>query len=332
LPRDYNDFAPRGERKTTESNMATEKLIIIGTGAAGYTAAIYAARANLEPLVIDGLQPGGQLTTTTEVENFPGFPAGITGPELMEQMRKQAEKFGTRFVSDVVMSSDLSGHPFKLAMGNGNTLETDALIIATGATAKYLGIESEQKLIGRGVSACATCDGAFYRNKPIAVIGGGDTAMEEAVYLTRFASKVTLIHRRDAFRASKIMADRVLQHPKIEVRWNSVIEEVLDVAKNDVTGLRLKNVKTGELSTLDIKGLFVAIGHQPNTEPFKGQLAMNEAGFLVTTNTRTSKPGVFAAGDVQDPTYKQAITAAGTGCMAALEAQRYLEELGHGKG
>jgi len=307
--------------------MATEKLIIIGTGAAGYTAAIYAARANLEPLVIDGLQPGGQLTTTTEVENFPGFPAGITGPELMEQMRKQAEKFGTRFVSDVVMSSDLSGRPLKLAMGNGNTLETEALIIATGATAKYLGIESEQKLIGRGVSACATCDGAFYRNKPIAVIGGGDTAMEEAVYLTRFASKVTLIHRRDAFRASKIMADRVLQHPKIEVRWNSVIEEVLDVAKNDVTGLRLKNVKTGEISTLDIKGLFVAIGHQPNVEAFKGQLDLNDAGYIVASNTRTSRPGVFAAGDVQDPLYRQAITAAGSGCMAALEAQRYLEQL-----
>lgn len=311
--------------------MATEKLIIIGTGAAGYTAAIYAARANLEPLIIEGLQPGGQLTTTTEVENFPGFPAGITGPELMEQMRKQAEKFGTRFVSDVVTGSDLSGRPLKLTMGNGNTLEAEALIIATGATAKYLGIESEQKLIGRGVSACATCDGAFYRNKPIAVIGGGDTAMEEAVYLTRFASKVTLIHRRDAFRASKIMAERVLQHPKIEVRWNSVIEEVLDVAKNDVTGLRLKNVKTGEVSTLDIKGLFVAIGHQPNVAPFKGQLELNDAGYIVTTNTRTSRPGVFAAGDVQDPRYRQAITAAGTGCMAALEVQQYLEELGHGK-
>jgi len=312
--------------------MAKEKLIIIGTGAAGYTAAIYAARANLEPLIIEGLQPGGQLTTTTEVENFPGFPKGITGPELMEQMRQQAEKFGTRFVADVVMSCDLSGAPFKLMMGNGNTLEADALIVATGATAKYLGLESEQKLIGRGVSACATCDGAFYRNKPIAVIGGGDTAMEEAVYLTRFASKVTLIHRRDAFRASKIMADRVLNHPKIEVRWNSVIEEVLDVAKNDVTGLRLKNLKTGESSTLDVTGLFVAIGHQPNTEPFKGQLDLNDAGYIVTTNTRTSKRGVFAAGDVQDPLYKQAITAAGTGCMAALEAQHYLAELGLAKG
>ncbi|TAN38246.1 MAG: thioredoxin-disulfide reductase [Verrucomicrobia bacterium] len=311
--------------------MAKEKLIIIGTGAAGYTAAIYAARANLEPLVIKGLQPGGQLTTTTEVENFPGFPQGITGPELMDEMRKQAEKFGTRFVADMVMSSDLSGRPLKLTMGGGNTLEADALIIATGATAKYLGIPSEQKLIGRGVSACATCDGAFYRNKPIAVVGGGDTAMEEAVYLTRFASKVTLIHRRHEFRASKIMAERVLQHPKIEVRWNSVIDEVLDVTKNDVTGLRLKNVKTGELSTLDIQGLFVAIGHQPNIEPFKGQLEANDAGYLITNNTRTSKPGVFAAGDVQDPLYRQAITAAGTGCMAALEAQRYLEELGHSK-
>ena len=310
--------------------MAQEKLIIVGTGAAGYTAAIYAARANLSPLIIEGLQPGGQLTTTTEVENFPGFPKGITGPELMEQMRQQAEKFGTRFVSDVVMSADFSGRPLKLTMGNGNTLEADAIIIATGATAKYLGLPSEQKLIGRGVSACATCDGAFYRNVPIAVAGGGDTAMEEAIYLTRFASKVTVIHRRDQFRASKIMAERVLKHPKIEVRWNSVIDEVFDVSKNDVTGLRLKDVKTGALSTLDIKGLFVAIGHQPNTEPFKGQLELNPAGFIVATNTRTSRPGVFAAGDVQDPIYKQAITAAGSGCMAALEAQRYLEELSHG--
>ena len=311
--------------------MAKEKLIIIGTGAAGYTAAIYAARANLEPLLIDGLQPGGQLTTTTEVENFPGFPKGIQGPELMDLMRQQAERFGTRFIADVVTGSDLSGHPFKLTLGGGNTLEAEALIIATGATAKYLGLESEQKLIGRGVSACATCDGAFYRNKPIAVAGGGDTAMEEAVYLTRFASKVTLIHRRDQFRASKIMADRVLQHPKIEVRWNTVIDEVLDVAKNDVTGLRLRDVKTGAVSTLDVTGLFVAIGHQPNIEPFKGQLDLNPAGYIVAQNTRTSRPGVFAAGDVQDPLYRQAVTAAGTGCMAALEAQQYLAELGHSK-
>jgi thioredoxin reductase (NADPH) len=311
--------------------MAKEKLIIIGTGAAGYTAAIYAARANLAPLLIDGLQPGGQLTTTTEVENFPGFPKGIQGPELMDLMRQQAERFGTRFVADVVLGSELAGQPIKLTMGGGHTLETDALIIATGATAKYLGLDSEQKLIGRGVSACATCDGAFYRNKPIAVAGGGDTAMEEAIYLTRFASKITLIHRRDQFRASKIMADRVLQHPKIEVRWNTVIEEVLDVAKNDVTGLRLKDVKTGALSTLDVTGLFVAIGHQPNVEPFQGQLDLNGAGYIVAQNTCTSRPGVFAAGDVQDPTYRQAITAAGSGCMAALEAQRYLEELGHGK-
>jgi len=310
--------------------MAREKLIIVGTGAAGYTAAIYAARANLRPLVIEGLQPGGQLTTTTEVENFPGFPAGIAGPELMDLMRKQAARFDTRFISDLVTGSDLSGRPLKLTLSSGNVLETDALIIATGATAKYLGIESEQKLIGRGVSSCATCDGAFYRNLPIAVAGGGDTAMEEALFLTRFASKVTVIHRRDLFRASKIMAERVLKHPKIEVRWNTTIEEVLDVAKNDVTGLRLKNVKTGALSALDIKGLFVAIGHQPNTEPFKGQLTLNEVGYIVAHNTHTSRQGVFAAGDVQDPVYRQAITAAGSGCAAALEAQRYLEEAGHG--
>ena len=307
------------------------KLIIVGSGAAGYTAAIYAARANLTPLVLDGVQPGGQLTLTTEIENFPGFPTGITGPELMDGMRRQAERFGARFVMDSVASAEFGGRPLHLTLAGGQTLAADAVIIATGATPKYLGLPSEQQLIGHGVSACATCDGAFYRNEPIAVVGGGDTAMEEALFLTRFASRITVIHRRDQFRASPIMAGRVLQHSKIEVRWNSVVEEVLDVARQEVTGLRLKHVQTGARSTLAVKGLFVAIGYQPNTAPFRGQLDTDAAGYVRTTGVRTSRPGVFAAGDVQDPTYRQAITAAGSGCMAALEAQRYLEELAHGR-
>jgi thioredoxin reductase (NADPH) len=305
-----------------------EKVIILGTGAAGLTAAIYTARANLAPLVFEGLQPGGQLTTTTEVENFPGFPEGVDGNELMARMRQQAEKFGTRFQYALIEKVDFSGQPLKLIADDGTVFETQTVIIATGASAKYIGLPNEQKLIGRGVTSCATCDGAFYRNVPVAVVGGGDTAMEEATFLTRFASKVYLIHRRDEFRASKIMADRVMNHPKIEVVWNTVVEDVLDVGKNEVTGLKLKNVKTGVVSDLDVKALFVAIGHQPNTQPFAGQLAMNEVGYLVTDHTKTSIPGVYAAGDVQDPHYRQAITAAGSGCMAALEAERFLEAQG----
>jgi thioredoxin reductase (NADPH) len=305
----------------------TEKVIILGTGAAGLTAAIYTGRANLTPLVFEGLQPGGQLTTTTEVENFPGFAEGIDGTELMDRMRKQAERFGTRFQYALVEKVDLSSQPLKVIMDDGTLYETQTLIIATGASAKYIGLPNEQKLIGRGVTSCATCDGAFYRNVPVAVVGGGDTAMEEAVFLTRFASRVFLIHRRDEFRASKIMADRVLKHPKIEVVWNTVVEDVLGIEKNEVTGLRIKNVKTNQITDLDVKALFVAIGHQPNTKPFEGQLEMNDVGYLVTHHTKTSVPGVFAAGDVQDPHYRQAITAAGTGCMAALEAERYLESL-----
>ena len=311
--------------------MALEKLIIIGTGAAGYTAAIYTARANLAPLVIEGLQPGGQLTTTTEVENFPGFPKGVTGPELMEQMRQQAEKFGTRFVADMVMSSDLSGSPCKLMMGNGNTLEAETLIIATGATAKYLGLESEQKLIGRGVSACATCDGAFYRNKPIAVIGGGDTAMEEAVYLTRFASKVTLVHRRGELRGSMVMQDRVLHDPKVAVLWNKLVLDILDPASGKVTAARLKDTRTGEETVVPAEGVFIAIGHDPNTALFKGQLAMDATGYVLVAEpgtTRTSVAGVFVAGDVADARYRQAVVAAGTGCMAALDAERFLSAEG----
>ena len=302
-----------------------EKVLILGTGVAGLTAAIYTARANLAPVVVEGLQPGGQLVSTTEIEPYPGFSNGIMGPELMDEMRKQATRFGTRFVSASVASVDFRGRPLKVSLDDGSTHEAETVIIATGATAKYLGLESEQKLIGRGVSACATCDGAFFRNVPVAVAGGGDTAMEEALFLTRFASKVYVIHRRDQFRASRIMADRVMKHPKIEVMWNSVVEEVLDVAKNDVTGLRLKNVKTGAVSELAVKALFAAIGHKPNTDPFKGQIDLDAVGYIKADRTRTNIPGVFAAGDVQDPAYRQAITAAGSGCMAALEAQRFLE-------
>jgi thioredoxin reductase (NADPH) len=303
-----------------------EKLVIVGTGAAGLTAAIYAGRADLSPLVIEGLEPGGQLTTTTEVENFPGFPEGVLGPELMQHMRTQAERFGARFKLDRVVSSDFSGHPFRLGLETAETIEAESVIVATGASAKYLGLPSEQQLIGHGVTSCATCDGAFFRGVPVAVVGGGDSAAEEAVFLTRFASRVYVIHRRDELRASKIMADRVLAHPKIEMVWDTVVTEVLGVEAKSVKGLRLKNVKTGDETVLDVAALFVAIGHQPNTAPFAGQLDMDKKGYLVARNTRTSVPGVFAAGDVQDAVYRQAITAAGSGCMAALEAERYLAE------
>ena len=305
-----------------------EQVIIAGTGPAGLTAALYCARANLAPLVIEGIQPGGQLMTTTDIENYPGFPEAISGPDVMLRMRQQAERFGTRYIGDEVVASDLGGRPLKVTLSGGDTLEAAAIIIATGATARYLGIESEQKLIGRGVSACATCDGAFYRGQPVAVVGGGDSAMEESLFLSRLVSKVSLIHRRDEFRASKIMGERVLANEKIEVVWNSVVEEVRDVEKNEVTGIVLRNVKTGERSELPVTGLFVAIGHEPNTAPFAGQVETDEKGFVVCTNTRTNVAGVFAAGDVQDPVYKQAVTAAGTGCMAALEAERYLSALG----
>jgi thioredoxin reductase (NADPH) len=301
-----------------------EKTVIIGTGPAGYTAAIYTARANLAPTVIDGMQPGGQLTTTTEIENFPGFPEGIDGSTLMMQMRQQAERFGTEFVSGEVVEADLKSTPKVLKLSDETLIEAKTVIIASGATARYLGIESEQKLIGRGVSGCATCDGAFYRDVPVAVVGGGDTALEEALFLTRFASKVTVIHRRDEFRASRIVADRVQAHEKIEVLWNSVIDEVLDVEKNEVTGLKIRNVKTGEISDLAVAGLFVAIGHKPNTDAFKGQLSMTEQGYLIVNGVKTDIEGVYAAGDVADSVYRQAVTAAGTGCQAAIEVERYL--------
>lgn len=306
-----------------------EQVIILGTGAAGLTAAIYTARANLKPLVLDGLQPGGQLTTTTEVENFPGFPEGVDGTELMNRMRAQAERFGARIRYNLVTAADLSRQPLSLTLDDGAVLETRSLIVATGASARYIGLPNEQKLIGRGVTSCATCDGAFYKNVPVAVVGGGDTAMEEAVFLTRFASTVYLIHRRHEFRASRIMAERALSHPKIQVLWDTVVDDVLDVQHNEVRGLKLRNVKTGATRDLEVKALFVAIGHQPNTDAFKGQLAMDERGYLKTDSTRTNVPGVFAAGDVQDPSYRQAVTAAGSGCMAALEAERFLEAAGH---
>ncbi len=305
-----------------------ENIVIVGSGPAGLTAAIYAARAGLNPVVIDGLQPGGQLTQTTDVENFPGFENPVTGTELVGTMRKQAERFDVRFMMDAVTASDFSGPVKKLSLMMNGTLETRTVVIATGASARYLGLDSEEQLKGRGVSACATCDGAFFKGQRVAVIGGGDTAMEDALYLSRLAEQVTVVHRRDAFRASKIMADRVLSASNIDVIWDSVVEEILDVSKGEVTGLRLKNVKTGEISERSVQGVFVAIGHIPNTEPFKGQIDLDSEGYVIAQETRTSAAGVFAAGDVQDRFFKQAITSAGTGCIAALQAERYLATLG----
>jgi len=302
-----------------------EQLIVIGGGPAGWTAAIYAARANLNPLVVEGSQPGGQLTTTTSVENFPGFPEGLDGTQLMLQMRAQAERFGVRIQSGEVVSVDFRSQPLRLKLDAGQELLAQAVIIATGACAQYMGLASEQKLIGRGVSGCATCDGALYRGKSVAVVGGGDTAMEDALFLTRFAAQVTVIHRRDEFRASRIMAARVQQHPKIKILWNTVVDEVLDVAREEVTALRLKNVKTLALTELPVAGVFVAIGHRPNTKAFAGQVPLDDKGYILTEQTRTNVPGVFAAGDVQDRVYRQAVTAAGSGCMAAIEVERYLK-------
>ena len=304
-----------------------EKIVIVGTGPAGLTAAIYAARADFEPLVIEGMQPGGQLTTTTDIENYPGFVDGIDGFTLMQSMKDQAARFNSKFIMDEVVSTDFSGSPLKLTLGSGDVIETQSVIIATGASAIYLDMESVRTLTGRGVSACATCDGAFYRDVPVAVVGGGDTAAEEALFLARMSSKVIMIHRRDKLRASQIMADRVLANEKIEVLWDSVIDEVLDVEKNEVTGLRIKNVKTDELSEIAVTGLFMGIGHRPNTSAFAGQVELDDQGFVVASNTKTNVAGVFAAGDVQDHTYKQAVTAAGSGCKAALEAIGYLEFL-----
>ena len=300
-------------------------VMIIGSGPAGLTAALYTARANLKPLLIEGLESGGQLMLTTEVENFPGFRDGIMGPELMAAMRGQAERFGTEFVSGDVTSVDLSGPPFTITTSD-DTYQTRALIIATGASARLLGLPSERKLMGHGVSTCATCDGYFFREKPIVVVGGGDTAMEEAIFLTKFASHVTVVHRRDALRASQIMQDKAFANPKISFEWNSVVEEVTDVEQGVVTGVVLRDVKQDTTKTLEVEGMFVAIGHIPNTGLFEGRLELDANGYIVPKGgARTSVPGVFAAGDVQDHTYRQAITAAGSGCMAAIDAERYLE-------
>ena len=306
------------------------KVLIIGSGAAGYTAAVYAARANLEPLLVRGLQPGGQLTITTEVENFPGFAEPIQGPWLMEQMYEQAKNVGTDMVEDTIMEVDLNVRPFRAVGDSGTVYTGDTVVIATGASARWLGLPSEEKFMGFGVSACATCDGFFYRGKEVAVIGGGNTAVEEALFLTNFASKVTLVHRRDELRAEKIMQDRLFKNEKVEVLWDSVLEEVLGAEGGaGVTGMKLKNAKTGEITERAVDGVFIAIGHDPNTKLFQGQLDMDDEGYLITKpdSTKTNIDGVYAAGDVQDKVFRQAVTAAGTGCMAALEAEHFLAAL-----
>ena len=304
-------------------------VVIVGSGCAGNTAAIYAARANLKPLVVGGHEPGGQLSLTTLVENFPGFPEGINGPDLVENIKKQAQHFGAEYVHGTVVEADLSKRPFRLSI-DGDWVETRTLIIASGASARWLGLESEQKLIGHGVSSCATCDGFFYRDKRIMVIGGGDSAMEEANFLTRFGRDVTVVHRRDSFRASKIMFARAKANPKIEFLTNTVVEEIYGVDKGIVTGVRLRNLLTGIVADREVDGFFVAIGHIPNTKVFVGQIELDPDGYIISKGgARTSVHGVFHAGDVQDRTYRQAITASGAGCMAAMEAERFLEAEGH---
>jgi len=306
------------------------KVLILGSGPAGYTAAIYAARAMLRPVLVQGPQPGGQMTITTDVENYPGFADVIQGPWLMEQMRAQAEHVGTEMVMDQIVDVELNRRPLRLTGDSGDTYSADALIIATGAQARWLNLPTEEKFKGYGVSACATCDGFFYKGKDVIVIGGGNTAVEEALFLTNFARRVTIVHRRDRFRAERILQERLFKNPKIEVVWNSVLEDVLGTDDpRGVTGVRIRNVQSGQVSELEVSGVFVAIGHVPATELFKGKLEMNEQGYLRTApdSTRTSIPGVFAAGDVKDEVFRQAVTAAGMGCMAALEAERYLAKV-----
>jgi thioredoxin reductase (NADPH) len=305
-----------------------ESVVIIGTGPAGLTAAIYAARANLKPMCVEGMQPGGQLTITTDVENYPGFSKGVMGPELMQEFRAQAERFGTRFVQGDVQAVDLSKRPFKLKFADGREVATKTLIIATGASANWLGIPAERKLMGKGVSACATCDGFFFRGMDVAIVGGGDTAMEEATFLTRFCSSVTVVHRRDTLRASKIMQDKAMKNPKIKWAWNSAVEDI--VGEKEVTAVRLKNLKTGEITDLPVKGVFIAIGHEPNAKLFTPYLPTDDKGYLLVEpgTSKTKIPGVFVSGDVADHVYRQAVTAAGTGCMAAIDAERFLESQG----
>jgi thioredoxin reductase (NADPH) len=304
-------------------------VIILGSGCAGNTAAVYSARAGLKPLVVIGHEPGGQLSITTEVENFPGFPEGIQGPDLVENIKKQAERFGAEYMWGAVQEADLSKRPFRINI-DGAWEETRTLIVATGASARWLGLPNEQKLIGHGVSSCATCDGAFYKEKKIMVIGGGDSAMEEATFLTRFGSEVTLVHRREQFRASKIMLDRARSNPKIKFLVNTVVEDIYDVHKNHVTGVKLRDASNGRVWDQEVDGFFLAIGHIPNTKPFAGQLDLDPDGYILSKGgARTNITGVFHAGDVQDRTYRQAVTAAGMGCMAAIEAERFLEAQGH---
>ncbi len=305
------------------------KVIVLGSGCAGSTAAIYAARANLKPLVLEGHEPGGQLSLTTAVENYPGFVDGVQGPELVELMKKQAQRFGAEYVLESAVTADLSQRPFTIKTSK-NTYQAETLIIASGASAKLLGLESERKLLGHGVSTCATCDGFFFKGKEVIVVGGGDTAMEEALFLTKFATRVSVIHRRDQLRASNIMAERARANPKVEFVWDTTVTDVLDVSKNTVQAVKLKNLKTGKEETRKVDAVFVAIGHQPNTDIFKDQLEMNPTGYLIVKNgSQTSVEGVFAAGDVHDHVYRQAITAAGAGCRAAMDAERWLESQAH---
>ena len=313
---------------TTGTKSEHTRVLIVGSGPAGYTAAIYAARAELEPVMIAGLESGGQLMITTDVENYPGFPDGVTGPEMMELIQKQAERFGTQVLAEDAVRVDLEKRPFTVET-ESRRFTGDSLILATGASARWLGIESETRLVNRGVSACATCDGALYRGKPMAVVGGGDTAMEEALFLTRFGTQVTVIHRRDKLRASKIMQERALSNEKINFVWNAAVDEV--IGEDFVTGVRVRDVKTEEQREIPVEALFIAIGHEPNTALIRGQLELDDTGYVVTEarSTRTSVEGVFACGDVMDSTYRQAVTAAGSGCMAAIDAERWLAEVGN---